>query len=127
MYPADLKYTAAHEWARLEGDIVSVGITAYAVQELGDLTFLEFPELGKPVAAGKPFGVIESVKATSELNAPVSGEVVEVNEGLAEDLDVVKNDPYGAGWMIKIRATDAAADLASLLSAEAYGERVSED
>jgi len=127
MYPVELKYTETHEWARLEGDTVTVGITEHAVQELGDLTFLELPDAGLPVEPGKPFGVIESVKATSDLNAPVGGEVTEVNDALEGDLDLVKNDPYGAGWMVKIRAANAEADLASLLSAEAYGERVSED
>jgi glycine cleavage system H protein len=127
MYPADLKYAETHEWARVEGNVFTVGISAYAVEELTDLTYLELPRVGDSFRAGEPFGVIESVKATSDLYAPVSGEVVEVNAGLPDNLDAFKGDPYGSAWMVKIRAANPQEDAARLLSAGDYEKHVSKD
>ena len=127
MFPQDLKYAESHEWAKVDGPIVTVGISGYAVQELTDLTYLELPEVGDSLEAGKTFGVIESVKATSDLYAPVSGEVTEVNEDLPGNLDTFGEDPYGAAWMIKLQATSLDEDLRALLSAEDYAQRLSEE
>src|SRR5262245_44455304 len=111
MNPPDLRYTPSHEWAKLDGDIVTVGVTAFAVEKRTSPTFLEVPAVGKVGDAGNAFGIIESVKSTSDLNAPVSGTVVERNEGLLDDratkrkgdLTPVNDDPFGKGWMIKIK------------------------
>ena len=103
-YPDDLKYTKDHEWVRLAGDTAEVGITDYAQQQLGDVVYVELPEAGRTIAAGESFGSIESVKAVSELFAPVSGEVVEVNSQLAQHPEVVNSDPHGT-WMIKVRVS----------------------
>jgi glycine cleavage system H protein len=102
-YPDDLRYTAEHEWARLEKDVVRVGITGYATEQLGDVVFVELPEVGQKVEAKKPFGVVEAVKTVSDLYAPVSGEVVEVNAALTDNPALVNQEPYGDGWMIRIR------------------------
>ena len=118
MYPSDLKYTSDHEWVRLEGDIAEVGITDFAQQQLGDVVFVEAPEVGATLTAGQPFGTIESVKAVSELFAPVSGEVVEVNTVLAAKPETVNAEPHTA-WMVKVRVS-APGELAALLDAERY-------
>lgn len=118
-YPAHLKYTKEHEWAQVDGDLVRVGITLFAVEQLGDVTLVELPEPGTQVEAAAHFGEIESVKAVSELFAPVSGEVVEVNPALADSPELVNEAPYGDGWMLVIRASDPE-ELDDLLSAEAY-------
>ena len=104
--PAELKYTREHEWAKVEGDRARVGITAFAQEQLGDVVFVELPKVGAKVTALKTFGVVESVKAVSDLFAPVSGEVVEVNAELPKKPEVVNSDPYGAGWMLVIRMSD---------------------
>jgi glycine cleavage system H protein len=104
--PEDLRYTREDEWVRVEGDRVTVGVTDYAQQQLGDIVFVELPEVGSSVERGEPFGVIESVKAVSDLYAPVTGEVVEVNADLADHPSSVNEDCYGDGWMIAIRMTD---------------------
>lgn len=117
--PADLKYTKEHEWTRLEGDLVTVGITDFAQGELGDIVFVEMPEVGARLGAGDSFGVAESVKTVSDLYAPVAGEVVEINEGLNDTPEAVNKDPYGDGWMIKIKVEDAAA-LDGLIDAAGY-------
>jgi glycine cleavage system H protein len=123
MTPENLKYTKSHEWARIEGNVVTMGITDYAVQQLGDIVFLDLPKVGAKATAGQPIGVIESVKAAVDLYAPVSGEVVEVNSPLANDFESLAKDPYGAGWMAKIKVADANA-LANLLSAADYQKTV---
>src|SRR5438445_8091495 len=105
--PSDLKYTREHEWAKREGDRVRVGITAFAQEQLGDVVFVELPKVGARVTALKTFGVVESVKAVSDLFAPVSGEVVEVNAELATKPETVNADPYGQGWMIVVKVADA--------------------
>jgi glycine cleavage system H protein len=117
-YPDDRKYTKDHEWIRLSGDAADVGITDYAQQQLGDVVYVELPEAGSEIVAGQPFGSIESVKAVSELFAPVSGTVTEVNDELRHHPETVNTDPHGT-WMIRLRvATPAAA--ASLLDSEQY-------
>ena len=117
--PADLRYTKEHEWARREGDRARVGITAYAQEQLGDVVFVELPKVGARVSAMKTFGVVESVKAVSDLYAPLTGEVVAVNEALSKQPEVVNRDPYGDGWMVVIALADPA-EYDALLSAEAY-------
>jgi glycine cleavage system H protein len=117
--PADLRYTKEHEWARREGSRARVGITAYAQEQLGDVVFVELPKVGTRVIAMKTFGVVESVKAVSDLYAPLSGEVVAVNEALAKQPEAVNRDPYGEGWMIAIELASPA-EYDALLSAEAY-------
>jgi glycine cleavage system H protein len=118
MYPTDLKYTKDHEWVRVSGDRAHVGITDYAQKQLGDVVYLELPEVGRTVNKGDVFGTIESVKAVSELYAPLSGEVAEVNADLAQRPETVNTDPHGA-WMIVLKVTDAA-DAGDLLDATAY-------
>jgi glycine cleavage system H protein len=120
MYPSDLKYTRDHEWVRLEGSEGSVGITDYAQQQLGDVVYVELPEVGATVTAGQPFGTIESVKAVSELFAPVSGEVIEVNGALKDHPEHVNSDPHGT-WLVRIRASNPA-ELNQLLDSAQYAE-----
>jgi glycine cleavage system H protein len=117
--PEELRYTADHEWLRREADEAVVGITAYAADELGDIVYVELPPVGRRLAAGEAFGVIESVKTASDLYAPAAGEVIAVNEALAGAPELVNGEPYGAGWMVRLRLDDAAAD-AALLDAPAY-------
>lgn len=118
-HPNDLKYAATHEWARIEGDLVVTGITDHAQEALGDLVYIEVPELDRHLDAGEQSGVVESVKTASDIYAPIAGTVVEVNTGLEDDPDFVNSDPYGSGWMYKIKP-DNIADLEKLLSAEEY-------
>jgi glycine cleavage system H protein len=117
--PAELKYTKDHEWARVEGELVRIGITAYAVEQLGDVTLVDLPKLGTKLEAAAHFGDIESVKAVSELFAPVAGEVVAVNEKLANQPELVNESPYTDGWMLLVRPADQA-ELQKLLDAGAY-------
>ena len=124
-YPADLKYTKEHEWARVEGDLVRIGITLFAVEQLGDVTLVDLPDPGTQVEGAAHFGEIESVKAVSELFAPVSGEVVEVNTALADSPELVNESPYERGWMVVIRPSDPA-ELEELLSPAAYEQLLSE-
>jgi len=119
--PKDLKYTREHEWAKQEGGRVRVGITAYAQDQLGDVVFVELPKVGAKVTASKAFGVVESVKAVSDLFAPVSGEVVEVNAELGQKPETVNADPYGNGWMIVVKPSTKA-EWDQLLTAEQYEE-----
>jgi glycine cleavage system H protein len=119
--PKDLKYTREHEWASREGDRVRVGITAYAQEQLGDVVFVELPKVGARVTAKKPFGVVESVKAVSDLFAPVSGEVVEVNAELTQKPETVNAEPYGKGWMLVIKPSNMA-EWDQLLTAQQYEE-----
>jgi glycine cleavage system H protein len=123
--PEHLRYSEEDEWVRPEGNRVTTGITDYAQQQLGDIVFVELPELGKILELGEPFGVIESVKAVSDLYAPVGGEVVEVNEILAEQPETVNEDCYGEGWMIAIKVEDESV-LANLLDAAAYAKNVND-
>ena len=118
-YPADLRYTQEHEWAKLEGGRARVGITHYAQDQLGDVVFVELPKVGAQVHQMQGFGVVESVKAVSDLFAPLSGEVVEVNQGLAGHPEQVNQDPYGAGWLIVIALSDLK-EADALLSAAQY-------
>jgi glycine cleavage system H protein len=117
--PADLKYTREHEWAKVEGDRARIGITAFAQEQLGDVVFVELPKIGSRVSAMKGFGVVESVKAVSDLFAPLTGEVVEVNGELTKKPETVNTDPYGQGWMIVIKLADAK-ELETLLSPADY-------
>ena len=119
MYPDDRRYTKEHEWVRLEGDRGTVGITDYAQEQLGDVVFLELPEVGRKIAPGEVFGTVESVKAVSELYSPVAGEVVEVNSALVQKPEVVNSDPHGAAWMMKVKLADPAA-IGGLMDARAY-------
>lgn len=123
--PAELKYTVEHEWVREEGDLAVVGITDHAQKELGDVVYVELPELGDTTTIDKPFGVVESVKTASDLFAPLSGEVVAINEALEDTPELVNDDPYGEGWMIKIRSSDES-EWDKLLDAEAYKEEIAE-
>ena len=117
--PSELKYTKEHEWVRVDGDTGTIGITDYAQDQLGDIVFVELPAVGAAISAAQKFGEIESVKAVSELFAPVSGEVTEANDGLADSPESVNDDPYGDGWMVKVHLS-AAAELDRLLSADEY-------
>ena len=117
--PKDLKYTREHEWAKQEGDRVRVGITAYAQEQLGDVVFVELPKVGARVTATKNFGVVESVKAVSDLFAPISGEVVEINGELSQKPETVNQDPYGRGWMIVVKPSNKG-EWDQLLTAQQY-------
>jgi glycine cleavage system H protein len=123
MTPEDNKYAKSHEYVHVEGGVGTVGITDYAQKELGDVVFVELPQVGSMLEAGDELGSIESVKAVSELFAPVSGEVVEINEALAEKPELVNTDPYGDGWMIRIRLSDTS-ELEDLMNAEEYEEYI---
>jgi len=123
--PPELRYTKEHEWLRLEGDEATVGITAYATEQLGDIVFVELPKVGRSLDQFATFGVVESVKAVSDLYAPISGEVVAVNEALADRPELVNQDPYGAGWLIRVRPRNPA-EVDALLDAAAYEQLVSE-
>jgi glycine cleavage system H protein len=125
MIPADLRYTKEHEWVRVDGDVATIGITRHAADQLGDIVFVELPAPGKTLEQFATFGVVESVKAVSDLFAPVGGEVVEANGALAAAPEVVNSDPYGAGWMLRIRLADAA-QVDSLLDPVAYEALVAE-
>jgi glycine cleavage system H protein len=122
-YPEDLKYLDSHEYARLEGEIATIGITAFAVDQLGDIVFLELPEVGDAVEKGEKFGTIESVKAVEDLNAPLTGTVIEVNESLMDSPEQIAEDPYGEAWLMKIRVDDPT-ELDDALSAAEYQEQV---
>lgn len=122
-YPQDLRYLDTHEYVRLDGEIATIGITEYAVNELGDVVFLELPEIGDLLTKGEPFGTIESVKAVEELNAPITGTVVERNEALIESPEVVSDDPYGEGWFLKVRVNDPD-EVNDALTADEYSAQV---
>jgi glycine cleavage system H protein len=119
MAPAELRYTKDHEWIRIDGDEAIVGITAYAAEQLGDVVFVELPAVGRSLEQAKAFGVVESVKAVSDLYAPVSGEVTATNDDLTSRPELVNEDPFGEGWMVRLRVADAA-ELDGLLDATAY-------
>jgi len=125
MVPGDLRYTKDHEWIRVEGDEALVGITEYAAEQLGDIVFVELPDAGRTLEQHGTFGVVESVKAVSDLFAPVAGEVVATNEALAGKPELVNDDPYGEGWMLRIRLADAG-QPEELLDAAAYEQLIAE-
>ena len=131
MTPEDLLYAKSHEWVSVETDsagakIATVGISAFALEALTDLVFMELPEVGREVETEDPFGEVESVKAVSDLVSPVSGEIVEVNSGIADDLEKLTEDPYGAGWLIKVKLADESA-LANLMDHAAYQKQCAEE
>ena len=119
MVPTDLRYTNDHEWVRVDGDEATIGITAYAAEQLGDIVFVELPDPGRTVTQAATFGVVESVKAVSDLFAPVSGDVIEANGALGANPELVNSDPYGGGWMIRIAVADPS-QLDALLDPDAY-------
>jgi glycine cleavage system H protein len=121
--PSDLHYTRDHEWVRVDGAEATVGITQYAADQLGDIVFVELPEAGRDLEEAKPFGVVESVKAVSDLFAPISGEVTSTNAALANEPELVNRDPYGAGWMVRMTVSDAS-QLDDLLDGPGYDELV---
>lgn len=125
-FPDDRRYAATHEWAKVEGDQVRVGITSFAVEQLGDIIYLDLPEAGHAVRQGAPFGEIESVKAVSELYAPISGEIREVNEPVTDDLDLVADDPWEGAWLVAI-APDDLSEMDDLMDAEAYAAHCEEE
>ncbi len=118
-YPDDLAYSKEHEWVRVDGSRATIGITSFAADELGDIVFVELPEPGSVLTQFGTFGVVESVKAVSDLYAPITGEVVEVNEALRDAPELLNSDPFGEGWIIRVELADAG-ELESLLDAEAY-------
>ena len=118
-FPENIRYTSEHEWIRVDGDVAYVGITDYAQSELGEIVFIDVPTLGETLGQGEVFGSVEAVKTVSDLNMPVSGEVLEINEALDAQPELVNNDPYGEGWMIKISVPNPA-ELDTLMDAAAY-------
>lgn len=124
-FPDDVRYTATHEWARLEKGIVTIGVTSFATDQLGDVVLVEMPAPGAKLEAGRAFGVIEAVKTVSDLFPPVSGEVVERNDALADNPALVNQDPFGEGWIVRLRPADAA-ELAKLMSSAEYEKHVEE-
>ncbi len=122
--PKELLYSRTHEWARVQDDVVVVGITQYAQEQLGEVVYVELPEVGTGADAGEELGTLESVKAVSEFNSPAAGEVVEVNERLADEPNLVNDDPYGEGWLVKISGS---VDDDALLDADAYLEMIEEE
>jgi glycine cleavage system H protein len=122
-YPEDLKYLDTHEYVRLDGEIATLGISAFAVDQLGDIVFLELPEIGDALEKGESFGTIESVKAVEDMYAPISGTVIERNEPMIESPELVSEDPYGEGWLLKLRINDAD-ELKDALSATEYRAQV---
>ncbi|BAY45030.1 glycine cleavage system H protein [Scytonema sp. HK-05] len=122
-YPEDLRYLDTHEYVRLEGEIATIGITAFAVDQLGDIVFLELPEIGDAVTKEDTFGTIESVKAVEDLNSPVTGTVIERNEALIESPEQLAEDPYGEGWLLKVRVNDPG-DIDDALTAGEYSSQI---
>ena len=123
MVPADLRYYKDHEWVRLDGDTATVGITQYAADQLGDIVFVELPDVGRTIEQFAAFGVVESVKAVSDLFAPLGGEILATNDDLAGSPESVNSDPYGGGWMVRLRIADTG-QLTELLDAAAYDDLV---
>jgi len=125
-FPDELKYTEEHEWVLIEDETVTVGITDFAQDQLGDIVFVELPETGDQLETGKPLGVVESVKAVSDVYAPLSGEVVEVNNALPDEPEMLNTSPYEDGWMVKIKLADTG-ELDELMDAAAYQEFIAQD
>jgi glycine cleavage system H protein len=125
MVPGDLRYTKEHEWVRIDGDEAVIGITQYAADQLGDIVFVELPDAGRALEQAATFGVVESVKAVSDLFAPVSGEVTATNDALSATPEVVNTDPYGEGWLVRVRLAEAA-QVDGLLDAAAYEQLIAE-
>jgi len=125
MVPAELRYTKEHEWVAIDGQLATVGITQYAADQLGDVVFVELPAVGRTLEQFATFGVVESVKAVSDLFAPVTGDVVEVNEALSGNPELVNSEPFTGGWMVKLRLADPA-QADALLAADAYEQLISE-
>jgi glycine cleavage system H protein len=123
-YPEDLRYHAEHDWARIDGDVATFGITWYAQDALGEVVFFDLPEVGSTVKAGEPYAEVESVKAVSDVIAPLSGEIVEVNTGLGDSPEAINEDPYGDGWLARVRLSDPA-EAEALLDAAAYTRTLS--
>ena len=122
-FPAGLKYSKEHEWVLVEGNTATIGITEYAQEELGDIVYVELPEVGEKIVKDDPFGAVESVKAVSDVYAPVSGTVLEINDVLPDNPETINDDPYGDGWMIRVEITDKD-DLKDLMDEDEYGEYV---
>ncbi len=125
--PDELVYAKTHEWVRVDGDEVTVGISDYAQSALGDVVFAELPDVGRTLTMGEPFGVVESVKAASDVYAPVSGEVTAINEALLDAPETVNSDPYADGWMLKLKPTDLENERGKLLDAAAYTQHVEDE
>ena len=125
--PSNLLYAATHEWVSSDGDEITVGISDYAQHALGDVVFVELPEVGRTLEQGEAFGAVESVKAASDVYAPVGGEVIEVNQALEDAPETVNSDPYAAGWMIKLRARDFEGERGALMDAAAYEKHAAEE
>jgi glycine cleavage system H protein len=121
--PADLKYTKDHEWVKIEGDIATIGVTHFAQSELGDIVYVDVDTLNETIEKEEVFGSVEAVKTVSDLFMPITGEIIEINEALADEPEKVNTDPYGEGWMVKISISDAS-QIEELLSAAAYGELI---
>lgn len=124
-FPEGLKYSKEHEWVLVEGTSATIGITEFAQEELGDIVFVELPEVGEKIVKDDPFGAVESVKAVSDIYAPVSGEVVETNEILPDNPETINDDPYGDGWMVRVELSDID-DLKDLMDADEYAEYVAQ-
>jgi glycine cleavage system H protein len=120
-YPDDLKYHPEHDWARIDGDVATFGVTWYAQDALGEVVFFDPPELGKEIVKDEPYAEVESVKAVSDVVAPLSGEIIEVNESLGDSPETINDDPYEGGWMVKVRLSDAQ-EIETLMDAAAYQE-----
>jgi glycine cleavage system H protein len=120
-YPSDLKYHEEHDWARIDGDVATFGVTWYAQDQLGEVVFFDPPEVGKTVRMGDPYAEVESVKAVSDVIAPLSGEIVEVNDALSNGPEAINEEPYDGGWMVKVRLSDPS-EVDSLMDADAYQE-----
>jgi len=125
MRPNDRSYLDSHEWAQLQGDVATVGITDFAIEQLGELVYLDLPDVGRTLTRGESFGEVESVKAVSDVNSPVNGEVIEVNSALPDDLSTLQHEPFRGGWLIKIKVSSDALD--GLLDAAAYEKVVASE
>ena len=126
MYPKDLKYDKEHEWVRVAGDIATIGISDFAQDQLGEVVYVDMPSVGDEVVAGETFGEVESVKSVSELFSPLTGEIVEVNDGLSDTPETINEDPYSDGWILKVKMSDTA-ELDELMSADEYEAFIAEE